>query len=358
MYTEGTVSVDHHQFVLGESDVDYLQTVAHGTLLDAGPGFVSFYTGIAYGPARIVVRVLDEEPAGLDTASWEVVEESSIAAASEIVVHATDGTVAGLAPVPAGTYRVRAHGRGRDRHYGEEVTEPVEDYLVELWAVPAAASSVETLHKTDAAWSPRTEINESSLSSDYVFVCDDSGAVVKVAPQSPEAQAVRKKLKEFGGRPLSPTLEAVFSSRYVAGLDRELVDKIDNATPERQQAFARWCVRRACERAGIAHIDWLAEVLDDMDAGKPADSRFIASFEARNRLDEDPRITRTIGTGLPASGEVIPQYEALHAYSFSMYEGIAPLEAAIEAFWHAASTYGMDYRELTTAAHRDFFDHT
>ncbi|WP_064077174.1 hypothetical protein [Prescottella equi] len=356
MRTEGVVVVDHHQFVLGERDVDYLQTVCHGTLLDAGPGFVAFYTGIAYGPARITVDVLDQAPHGPDTAAWEVIEESSLTATSDITVHAIDGTVTDLKPVPAGTYRVRAHARGRDHHYGQDVTEPVEDYLVEMWVEATPDPSVDTLHKTDTAWSPQTQVNESSLSADYVFVTDDSGAVIKVAPQSPEAQAVRKKLKEFGGRPLSPTLEAVFSSRYVAGLDRDLIDKIDSATPAQQQAFARWCVRRAWERAGIADIDWLAAVLDNMDAGASPDTRFLASFEARNRLDQDPRITRTIGTGLPADRELIPQYEALHAYSFSMYDGVTALEAAIEAFWHAARTYGMDYRELTTAARRDFFE--
>lgn len=39
------------------------------------------------------------------------------------------------------------------------------------------------------AWPPHTQINESDLSSDYEFVTDDTGAVIKVAPQSGAATA-------------------------------------------------------------------------------------------------------------------------------------------------------------------------
>ncbi|EKT78993.1 transposase, IS4 family protein [Rhodococcus opacus M213] len=184
----------------------------------------------------------------------------------------------------------------------------------------------------------------------------DAGDVVKVPPKGPEANAVRAQMSEFGGAPLTPTLEAVFSSRYVAGLDRDLIDRIDAAPPEQQRAFARWCVHRAWERAGMAHIDWLRDVLTDMDAGKPVNDDFIASFAARNRLDQDPRITRRIVSGLPAHRELVQQYEALRAYSRSMYSEAEPLESAIEAFWHAAKTYGTDYPELIDAACRDFFD--
>ncbi|AOW93703.1 hypothetical protein BFN03_16440 [Rhodococcus sp. WMMA185] len=356
MRSEGIVSVDHHQFVVGERDAEYLETVSHGTLLESGSGFVSLYTGIAYGPARITVSLLDHAPAESDPVAWEVAEETTLAAASEIVVSATDGNVADLSPVPGGRYRVRAHARGRDRHYGQEVDHPVEHYLLELWPDSTGADlTVATLHKSDTAWSPRTQVNESSLNKDRVYIRDGSGAVVTVPPQSSEAIAVREKLGEFGGKPLTPALEAVFCSRYVAGLDRDLIDRIEAAAPERQLAFARWCVHRAWERAGIAHIDWLAAVLDDMDAGRPADNDFIYSFDARIRLDEDPRITRTIVSGLPASIELVQQYQALHTYGRSMAPDVSPLQAAIEAFWYAAQTYGMDYEELTAAAHRDFF---
>lgn len=351
------VRVDHHQFALGEPGADTLNAVTEGTLIEVGPGFVSFYTGITYGPARLALDLLEHTPDTEATQEWEVIEESTITTNSDIVVTTLDGIESTtLTPIPAGRYVVRAHARGRDTQYGEDVAEPCEDYLVQLWPTQSADDSVRTLHKTDRAWSPQTQVDESSLSRDYVYIRNDAGEVVKVPPKGSEANAVRAHLNEFGGTPLTPTLEAVFSSRYVAGLDRDLIDRVDSATPDRQRAFARWCVHRAWERAGIAHIDWLSDVLTDMDTGKPVNGDFIASFAARNRLDQDPRITRRIVSGLPGSIELVQQYEALAAYSRSMYTEATPLESAIEAFWHAAKTYGMDYPELIDAARRDFFD--
>ncbi|QDQ92635.1 hypothetical protein FND50_18765 [Rhodococcus sp. WB9] len=350
------VRVDHHQFALGEPGAETLNPVDEGTLIEVGAGFVSFFTGITYGPARLALDLLEHAPETEGTQEWEVIEEAAITTTSDIVVTTLDGTESTtLTPVPAGRYTVRAHARGRDTRYGEDVTEPCEDYLVQLWPTHTADNSVHTLHKTDRAWSLQTQVDESSLSRDYVYIRNDSGDVVKVPPKGPEANAVRAHLNEFGGTPLTPTLEAVFSSRYVAGLDRPLIDRIDAATPDRQRAFARWCVHRAFERAGIADIDWLRDVLTEMDAGKPVNEDFIASFAARNRLDQDPRITRRIVSGLPASRELVQQYEALRAYSRSMYPEATPLESAIEAFWHAAKTYGMDYPELIDAARQDFF---
>lgn len=41
-----------------------------------------------------------------------------------------------------------------------------------------------------------------------------------VPPQSREALAVRAVLRTFGGKPLTPALEAFYAARHVAGLDR------------------------------------------------------------------------------------------------------------------------------------------
>ncbi|WP_236581038.1 hypothetical protein, partial [Rhodococcus sp. T7] len=62
-------------------------------------------------------------------------------------------------------------------------------------------------------------------------------------------------MKEFGGKPLTPTLEAVFSSRYVAGLDRDLNDRIDASAPDRQQGF----VCRESEIVAESHGEWRSD---------------------------------------------------------------------------------------------------
>lgn len=347
----GVVRVDHHQFYLAGLDVDPTEASASGTLLEVGDGFVSFFTGIAYGPVEYTIAVSDDRPP-VEEDGWEVIEESAVESSTPLHIIDVDGTISdGAAGLPAGRYRIRAHARGRDTRSGEDVAEPSERYLIQLWPTATLAPHVDLILKTDRAWSPTTQVNESNISTEYVFVRGEDGEVKKVAPQGPEAQAVRAVLSEYGGKPLTPALEAIFATRMIAGLDRPLLDRLEAASPEQQLQFVRWCIRTSWERAGFAHIDWFAQVLSDMDAGLPRHPDFVNSSAARNRLDEDPRITRVIGTGLPAMREVVPQYQALMGYTRSLYDGISALEAAIEALLYAAMTYGMDYPELLEDAH-------
>ncbi|MDV7355753.1 hypothetical protein R4282_22430 [Rhodococcus oxybenzonivorans] len=365
MRSTAAVAVDHHQFLLSERDAEPLDPFAKGTVVEVGDGFVSFFAGITYGPVEVSVEVLDAAPTSTEVEQWEAVEETSIVADADIILSTLDGNEAPtVPPIPAGDYRVRVHARGRDVKAGLEVSEVVEHYLVQLWpnhsSSAPASRDVRTLRKIDQVWplQPDSQVNVTSLSQDYVYVFDDDGNVITVPPQSPQAQAVRARLNTYGGKPLTPALEAVFSTRYVAGLDRALIDRVEATDPETQRAFARWCVHRAFEMAGIADIDRLRDVLTAMDTGAPPHPDFIDSFKARIRLDEDPRIIRTIVSGLPASGELVQQYQALFTYEVALHPDLGSLRAAIDAFWHAAMTFGMEYEQLTEAAHRDFFgDH-
>ena len=361
MQSDGVVQADHHQFSFGDPTVDTLDPIAHGTLIDVGDGAVWFYTGIAYGPVRVGVELLDRPPTDPAQDDWEVVEETIVSATQAMVVSAADGTVCTTVdPVPAGTYQLRAHARGRDTHFGLDVDEIVEDYLICLWPTTTriADAQVRTLRKTDTAWSPQPQVDRPEPSRAYVYIRDDSGEVVTVAPRSREALAVRAVLHTFGGKPLTPALEAIYAARHVAGLDRDLIDRVEALDDDRQRAFARWCVHRAWERAGLVRSPWFRDRLAEMDAGHPVHPDFLASTAARNRIDVDPRIRLTLVSGLPASAELVQQYEALLAYARSMHSEATPLESAIEALRHTAQTYGMDYPELFARARRDFFgDH-
>ncbi|WP_157768886.1 hypothetical protein [Rhodococcus ruber] len=354
----GVVQVDHHQFSFGDPQIDTLDPLAHGTLIDVGDGAVSFYTGIAYGPVRVRVELLDRPPTDPPQDDWEVIEETTLSATEAMVVSALDGTVCTtIAPVPAGAYQVRAHARGRDTHYGLDVDDIVEDYLICLWPTTTRTTDaqVRTLRKTDTTWSTQPQVDRPEPSRQYVYIRDESGAVITVPPQSREALAVRAELHTFGGRPLTPALDAIYAARHVAGLDRDLIDRVEALDDNRQRAFARWCVHRAWERAGLVQSPWFRQRLAEMDAGYPAHPDFIASTRARNRIDADPRIRLTLVSGLPASAELVQQYEAMHAYARSMYAEATPLESAIEALRHTAQTYGMDYPELFAQARSDFF---
>ncbi|WP_455902121.1 hypothetical protein [Rhodococcus gordoniae] len=251
MQSDGVVQVDHHQFSFGDSTVDTLDPLAHGTLIDVGDGAVSFYTGIAYGPVRVGVEPLDQSPTDAPQGDWEVVEETTLSATQALVVFAADGTVCPTVdPVPAGTYRSRqvpircGHTLvGRDTHFGLDVDEIVEDYLICLWPTSTRTTDaqVRTLRKTDTAWLLQPQVDRPEPSREYVYIRDESGEVITVAPRSRAALAVRSVLHTFGGKLLTPALEAIYAARHVAGLDRDLVDRVEVLDDARQRAFPRWC---------------------------------------------------------------------------------------------------------------------
>ncbi|EKT80508.1 hypothetical protein WSS_A22078 [Rhodococcus opacus M213] len=70
----GIVGVDHHQFVVGFRQANTLDGQQRGSLLEVGPGFATVYTGIAYGPVRVGVEVLESAPHAEAFPEWEVIE--------------------------------------------------------------------------------------------------------------------------------------------------------------------------------------------------------------------------------------------------------------------------------------------
>jgi hypothetical protein len=88
------------------------------------------------------VELLDQSPADAPQDDWEVVEETTASATQALVASAADGTVCTTVdPVPAGTYLVRAHARGRDTHCGLDVDDIIEDYLIRLWPTTVTSDS-------------------------------------------------------------------------------------------------------------------------------------------------------------------------------------------------------------------------
>ncbi|WP_037140576.1 hypothetical protein [Rhodococcoides fascians] len=354
----GVVGVDHDQFAVGQVDAYTLDVTAKGTLVEAGPGFIAIYTGVSYGPARVEVEVLAQEPDSTLIGSWEVVEQTTITSATPIMVMALDGTIVEtIEQVPPGAYTVRVHGTGRDINTGLEVTEPSESYFFQFWSTPRTTTpTVKTLRKTDRAWSPEpavhpTPIPEPDLS--YVYVRDQNGEVVKVDPKSDAAEQVREWKNKYGGRPLSDALKTTIYAKYMAAYDRDLLDRIEAGGEQLQLQFARWCARAAFEQAGLAGIDWLDEMLDGLDTDEvPVD----VQQTAKARVDADPDIPKTLVTGLPGEREQVQQHQALLALGTTIFhtESGEPLKAALWSYRAAAQTYGMDYERLTAAANNAF----
>ncbi|MFI8664636.1 hypothetical protein ACIGKR_31945 [Rhodococcus qingshengii] len=363
MRTERIVNVEYHQFSICGPDTETLDAQHEGALIETGPGFVSAFTGIRFGPVRVAIETLDTAPDGSSNSVWEVIEESAIESRESLLLTTAAGSVISpLAPIPAGRYHIRAYARGRDINAGLEVHEPSEHYLFHLWPHEPDNTidlGVRQILETDTAWSEEPAKSNQPTSDDIdrriVTIIGPNGDPVRVGVYSPEAEADRAQRADFGDRPLSTKLESLYSARYMAGFDRELVERIEQLSETDQRAFARWCVHRAFDRAGISHIDWIAEGLDAMDQGRSRPEAFENGMVSADRLTADPRIIRTINSGVPGGADIIPQYQALSVFENGTAEELPPFEAAMKALQHTAWTYGMDYTELLQSARTDFF---
>lgn len=99
-------------------------------------------TGCATGPVRVS---LTSHPSPLQSIcgdGWEVVEEVSLSVPEPLFWSSPDPgpdlpAEAAFTPTTPGVHRARISGRGRSNAYDLSIQEPVEDYLIEIWAEPA-----------------------------------------------------------------------------------------------------------------------------------------------------------------------------------------------------------------------------
>lgn len=348
----GAVEVGHHQFVVGAVDADFTQTRDEGQgLLASGPGFVLVRTGVATGPVRVRVQTLDAAPASEPDPRWEVVEEAPLTSRKPMVVTSEDGNPAEwLDPLPAGQWRVRAHARGRDILWDQDVAEPpeAEEHLLQLWPTGPGRARQVLLRKTDQAWSPRPPVPVPDWRRTYVYGPD--GAVLWVDTESPQAEQFRERRYGTwgGGGPIEGFARPSHAS-VLAGLDRELVERLAAADPQHQRNLARWAIRKIAEKAGFGRVGWAREALDALDAGLPLPPRLDSGAKAMKTLHDDPAVVFTLSEGLPGSGGDGVQEHFVTAL-FSYYRN-APLDAAAEALYKAASVHGVRHGELLAEAH-------
>lgn len=359
LQTSGIVEVDHDQFVVSNDDTDTLDVQAKGTLIEVGHGFLSTYTGVSYGQTRVTVQVWQAEPAA-EYDDWEVIEESVIAASAAIEVRSLDGRPSdGMAQIPAGVYRVRAHARGRDTATSQEVTEPVEDYLFQFWPIPlddfAESPVVTTLKKTDRAWSDEPS-NDTELWPDrsMIYTRDENGVTRKVDPESDLGRAVSALKRTRGGRPLEGKLADQEYARQLAFLDRPLVDWLAEQDDKMLDEFKVFCVRTCFAVSGLDNYPWVTEWADRAIAQRRLDEDY---FDLAERVKWDPTIPKQIVPGLPARRESLQQYEAVKTLA-GFYEPVPydSLHRALETYMWALDTFGMDGYEGFIATLRERFD--
>lgn len=146
------VAVEQGQYWLTEENWD--ETAQFESISGYGNGLLAFHghtlvvsTGTYWAPLELTVEISDDEPA-LRLEEWdEVVEVSNITTTGSVAVKELFGDVRHDLPMlgvaPNTWYRARVHARGRDEadlkeRYYEEIVEPVEKHLVQLWPAPRA----------------------------------------------------------------------------------------------------------------------------------------------------------------------------------------------------------------------------
>lgn len=139
---ETVLHIDEHVFMLIDDYEGGLPPLPYANgLFGVHPGVVAVATGIATGPVNIAVELLEGPPAEEVNSAWEAVaEEPFEVLGGELVIGSLE-----TGPEPElpellvdapGDYRIRVHARGRSAHYDYVVSEPYEDYLIQVWPSP------------------------------------------------------------------------------------------------------------------------------------------------------------------------------------------------------------------------------
>ncbi|MEV4158200.1 hypothetical protein AB0J48_34760 [Nocardia salmonicida] len=360
MSETGTVQVDHHQFLLSTIDADPTDATAEGTLIWTGPGFVCVLTGIANGPATLILDCTADTELRFD--DWEAIEETVIETDSPLQVMSLDGDLTEhFLAIAAGRYRVRVHARGRDTHFDLGVTEPTETYLIQLTTTTSQFAGITRLHKIDdahtvAVTAPTTK-QRPQIDAEHIYLLNEGKTYAKVDRFGPEAYAFYARREAFGGR--QPTglalldLSVKGAASMIAYLDRDLVDEVLALSGPVQQVLIRWCARQAFERAGLTAIPDFRTVLDALDAGATAPPDFANASLLGQRLDTDPQIKLTVVPGFEGIGDLIPQFSAIGVYMYAAVPAIEPWQT-LTALHSALCTFGRDYPELIARIRREF----
>ncbi|MFB6772695.1 hypothetical protein [Streptomyces sp. NPDC056337] len=135
----GHVRVEYHAFHLADSG-EYVQPpfLPENGLIFSRPGLAVVLTGVSSGPVSLTVELFRSAvpPPGSDAVWDEIVEHSVESVSGDMSVTALMDDRPKLPVLTAfgpAHYRIRVHARGRDHAYDAHVTEPVEDYLLQVW---------------------------------------------------------------------------------------------------------------------------------------------------------------------------------------------------------------------------------
>ncbi len=143
--TEAKIRVSDHSFGLFDQFEIPIHTAdwSTGLVVEMASGAM-IYTGIDRGFVHVTTEVLAAAPDLGDSGQWDDIVEATVPAPhGDLRIHQLEyGPGETPPPFPRlsaegrGTYRLRAHARGRDRYFDKVCDDSGEEYLLAIWPAP------------------------------------------------------------------------------------------------------------------------------------------------------------------------------------------------------------------------------
>ncbi len=262
----------------------------------AVPGGLFLLTGLHTGDVGFTVEIHDQEPP-LDPA-WEDVVEVSFRPGSDRSSLVQWGGEAywdlGLEEID---YRVRYCAKGMDagNELDTRVKEPQQDcYLLQFWPAPPAPDRIVKQTASIAAYWHDFAREQPPAPTAAERAESERQARLEQERQETERRLAHERW-EWGGQLPSEALRTVrANTRGLLPFDPALLHTLDAAGPDTQRAVAVLAARLACEKAGLAGLEWVAAGLDALSEGRPLPPPFDDWDRMWEALTSDPRVPRRL----------------------------------------------------------------
>ncbi|GGW83905.1 hypothetical protein AB0E64_39390 [Streptomyces caelestis] len=269
----------------------------------ATPGALWLSTGLHTGEVGFTVEVHEQAPP-LDPAWEDVVEVSFRPVSEDSALVEWAGEDSWQLDLEETDYRVRYCAKGMDQASERDTRmdgEPQLDrYLLQFWPAPPEPDRVlkQTSRIADRWHRYARELPPPPTPAERA----EAERQARLAQETAEREhRLAFERWDWGGRPPSQALREVGGNvRGVLEFDPALVHAIGASGPATQRAVAAFAARRACEAAGLAALDWVADALTALAEGRPLPPPFDDDARMWQTLATDPRVPdRTVGRAVP-----------------------------------------------------------
>jgi hypothetical protein len=236
----------------------------------------------------------------------------------------------------------------------------LDDKFLSVTEFPEIANRTPFRCIPSALWDVENNLSIANLSwEDYADHLDDGDVYrgLELPPRTAEEKAdaeqqarleeqqqqLAAELRYWGGRlPSDRVRAAEGNAGAMARLDIGLAEAIAAQSPDTQRSIARWAARRAYEVAGIADLGWVAPALRALDQGQQLPPPFDERARVWQRLRSDSRVPNGVVPSLRPGGP--PNMSQPHMAVPALFDaaGPDPLDAALQALYAAAVTFGRD----------------